>query len=71
MNPPANTSCSIPASAGRLLALRHIENSVVAGDTLSKIATKFKTTVDLLLKANKLASANLIQVGQKLTIVVP
>jgi LysM repeat protein len=45
--------------------------TVVAGDTLSKIATKFKTTVDLLLKANNLASANLIKVGQKLTIVVP
>ena len=45
--------------------------TVLAGDTLSKIAAKFKTTVDLLLTANKLASANLIKVGQKLTIVVP
>jgi hypothetical protein len=45
--------------------------TVVAGDTLSKIATKFKTTVDLLLKANNLTSANLIKVGQKLTIVLP
>jgi len=37
---------------------------VVSGDTLSKIASRYKTTVDTLVRLNKLKSANQIRVGQ-------
>jgi LysM repeat protein len=42
--------------------------TVVAGDTLSKIATKFGVTQAALMSANKITNANSIQVGQKLVI---
>jgi LysM repeat protein len=42
---------------------------VVKGDTLRKIAAKFKTTVDALLRANpKITNQNIIYVGQAITI---
>jgi LysM repeat protein len=41
---------------------------VVAGDTLTKIATKFGITQAALMTANKITNANSIQVGQKLVI---
>lgn len=40
--------------------------TVKAGDTLSGIANKFGTTVETLVKLNKIANRNLIQVGQVL-----
>ena len=40
---------------------------VKKGDTLTKIASRHKTTVDVLMKRNKLASPRVV-VGQKLTI---
>ncbi len=42
-------------------------HEVVAGDTLGKIARKYKTTVDLIKKSNGLKS-DVIRVGQKLRI---
>ncbi|GLY09601.1 phage tail tape measure protein [Pseudobacillus badius] len=39
---------------------------VKAGDTLSKIAKQFKTTVDALVKLNNIKDKNKIQVGQKI-----
>lgn len=42
--------------------------TVKSGDTLSKIATKYKTTVDRLVKLNNIKNKNLIYVGQKITI---
>lgn len=42
--------------------------TVKSGDTLHKIATKYKVTVAALAKANKIKNVNLIRVGQKLTI---
>ncbi|MEN8078924.1 GH25 family lysozyme [Clostridioides difficile] len=42
--------------------------TVVYGDTLSKIATKYKTTTDKLVELNKLKNANLIYVGQILRV---
>lgn len=42
--------------------------SVKAGDTLSHIAVRFKTTVTALAKANNLKNVNVIQVGQRLVI---
>lgn len=42
--------------------------TVISGDNLSKIASKFKTTIDKLVELNKLKNANLIYVGQILRI---
>jgi len=41
---------------------------VKAGDTLSKIAKRFNTTVAALVKANNLKNANVLQIGQVLKI---
>ncbi len=41
---------------------------VQAGDTLFKIARKYNTTVDALLKLNNLKSANVIKINQKLRV---
>lgn len=42
--------------------------TVVAGDTISEIANSHNTTVDALVKNNNLTNANLIYVGDKLSI---
>ena len=42
--------------------------TVKAGDTLTDIAKKYKTTVDKLVKLNKIENANLIYAGQKLRV---
>ena len=42
--------------------------TVQRGDTLYAIAKKFGTTVDAIVKKNKIANPNLIYVGQKLMI---
>jgi len=42
--------------------------TIKAGDTLSKIAAQFHTTVSALAKSNDIKNANLIHVGQKLTV---
>ncbi|MGV3624139.1 MAG: LysM peptidoglycan-binding domain-containing protein [Archangium sp.] len=42
--------------------------SVKRGDTLSRIANRFDTTVKKLAKANRIANPNLIHVGQKLQV---
>ena len=55
-------------------AIKQIEKNkpvyytVVYGDTLSEIATKYKTTTDKLVELNKLKNANLIYVGQILRV---
>jgi len=43
---------------------------VKSGDTLAKIATKNKTTVEALAKANGISNPNLIKVGQRIKVVV-
>ena len=43
--------------------------TVKSGDTLSAIATKYSTTVDKLVKDNKISNPNLIKVGQKIKII--
>lgn len=43
---------------------------VVAGDTLSRIASTFKVTVSAIVEANSIKNPNLIRVGQRLTIPV-
>lgn len=42
--------------------------TVKAGDTLSRIASENKTSVDAIVKANDLADPDKLQVGQKLAI---
>ncbi|QRN97885.1 LysM peptidoglycan-binding domain-containing protein [Archangium violaceum] len=42
--------------------------SVRSGDTLSKLAARYNTTVDKLAKANNIKDPDLIKVGQKLTV---
>jgi LysM repeat protein len=44
---------------------------VKPGDTLSKIANNFATTIDEIMAANNLSDPNTIQIGQKLTIPSP
>lgn len=42
--------------------------TVVAGDTLKKIASKFKTSIEALEKANNLTSTSIIRTGQVLVV---
>ncbi len=42
--------------------------TVKSGDTLSKIAVKFKTTVGILARINRIADPNRIYVGQRLKV---
>jgi lysozyme len=42
--------------------------TVQSGDTLSRIASEYNTTVDALMEANNIENPNLIEVGQTLTI---
>ncbi len=57
--PPRQSTPSAPSSGGETYV-------VVTGDTLSRIATRTGTTVDLLVKANSIKNANMIYVGQVL-----
>jgi LysM repeat protein len=43
--------------------------TVVAGDTLASIATRYGTTIEKLMQANSITNANRIFTGQKLVIV--
>lgn len=43
--------------------------TVVSGDTLSKIASRYKTTVDEIVKINGIANPDRIYVGQKIRII--
>ncbi len=48
--------------------VKHITYTVKKGDTLSEIAKNHKTTVENLVKINKLSNPNLIKIGQILII---
>ncbi len=61
---PAAKPASKPVTAKPVAKAATKSHKVVSGDTLSKIAAKNKTTVDALVKLNKLKSANQISVGQ-------
>lgn len=58
---PAKPAAKAPQKPSNAPKKAH---KVVSGDTLGKIATKYKTTVAVLVKLNKLKSANQINVGQ-------
>lgn len=59
---PGTSSTPVPPPASPL------KYTVKAGDTLYSIAIKYKTTVAKLASANKITNANLIRVGQVLSI---
>lgn len=46
----------------------YVTYKVVSGDNLTKIAAKFKTTIDKIVSLNEIANANMIYVGQVLKI---
>ena len=66
--PPATPPVVTPTPTGTSTPSTPKTYSVIGGDTLSAIAAKNKTTVDALVKANKIADPNKIQIGQKLII---
>lgn len=61
------TSTPIPANIARGTVVTY---TVASGDSLAGIASKFNSTVDDIVKANQLADANSIFVGQQLKISV-
>ena len=61
------TSTPIPAN---LPSGTKVNYTIEPGDTLAAIASKFNSTTDAIVTANKLADPNAIQVGQQLTIPV-
>lgn len=46
----------------------HIQHKIVKGETLTKIASQYKTTVGRLAYANKIVDVNYIREGDMLTI---
>jgi len=60
---------SIPEwSRVRTSKLSHVYHRVSKGETLSSIAKRYKTTVDVISKANNIRSRQLIKTGQRLKI---
>jgi nucleoid-associated protein YgaU len=60
----------VPGPAGLAVSIQPVESNytVVAGDTLERIAQRFGTTVDALVGMNNLRDRNSLTVGQKLII---
>jgi LysM repeat protein len=59
------TATSLPTG---MAAGQKIEYTVQVGDTLALIAARFNTSVDVIMKENKLTDANKINAGDKLNI---
>jgi murein DD-endopeptidase MepM/ murein hydrolase activator NlpD len=53
-----------PAPAAKKPAAKPKTHKVASGDTLGKIATRYKTTVSVLAKLNNITNVNSIRVGQ-------
>ncbi|WP_079505704.1 LysM peptidoglycan-binding domain-containing protein [Mesobacillus jeotgali] len=58
----------VPAPSAPEPATQPVIHSVQTGDTLWKIAQKYGTTIDAIVKANDLDPAKYLYIGQKLTI---
>ena len=67
---PAPPAEELAAPGGLAVSIRPVETNytVVAGDTLERIAGRFGTTVDALVGLNNLGDRNTLRVGQKLII---
>jgi LysM repeat protein/predicted nucleic acid-binding Zn ribbon protein len=63
-NTPTPTATLTPSPTPFLYTIKR-------GDTLSAIASRYKTTVEALMQANNITDATRIQVGTKITIVQP
>ena len=67
--PPVSEKAPAPApAAAPATEIAAQTYTVVAGDTLHKIASKFKTSVEALEKANNLTAASIIRTGQVLVV---
>jgi len=64
-SPPASSPASSPADR-----TRKIRYTVRRGDSLYKIAQRFRVTIDQLRKWNNLAGRKYLQPGQRLTLYV-
>jgi LysM repeat protein len=67
--PPTTSPASTPTVEGAALAPGEQVYTVESGDTLSGIAKKFNTTVNLLMSRNNIKDPSLLRVGQ--TIIIP
>jgi LysM repeat protein len=61
------TATEIPTNTARGTK---IDYTIQSGDTLALLASRFNTTVEAIMKDNKITDANKILVGQKLTIAI-
>jgi LysM repeat protein len=59
---------TIPAGSGSGGSAGSVVHTVVAGEILAGIASRYSTTVGAIVSANSLSNPNLIRVGQRLTI---
>lgn len=66
--PLAEVKTEAPAAKTAMAEVEPQTYTVVAGDTLKKIASKFKTSIEALEKANNLSSTSIIRTGQVLVI---
>ncbi len=66
--PAAEARSQAPVSKTAVAEAEPQTYTVVAGDTLKKIASKFKTSIEALEKANNLTSTSIIRTGQVLVV---
>lgn len=66
--PLAEDKTLAPAAKTAAVEAESQTYTVVAGDTLKKIASKFKTSIEALEKANNLSSTSIIRTGQVLVV---
>jgi LysM repeat protein len=64
----ADTAAKVETSTAAKSQESQTTYTVVAGDTLKRIASKFKTSIESLEKANNLTSTSILKVGQTLVI---
>jgi LysM repeat protein len=64
----ADTAAKVETSTPAKSQESQTTYTVVAGDTLKRIASKFKTSIESLEKANNLTSTSILKVGQSLVI---
>jgi len=82
--PPANYSLNVPVGTGNILLSKletlpswtpqnneyndYTFYTIKRGDTLSRIAAKYRTNVDTIIKANKISRRRSLAIGQKLRV---
>jgi membrane-bound lytic murein transglycosylase D len=82
--PPVNYSLNVPVGTGNILLSKletlplwtpqnneyndYTFYTIKRGDTLSRIAAKYRTNVDTIIKANKISRRRSLDIGQKLRV---